>query len=78
MHVFYTKTSFFTFFNNIKNGLDVLDFRGCQSRVTFASLFNIIKISKLPNIKSEIIEVAKEIIETTKDNQRKGVQNHER
>ena len=55
----------FTYIGN-KNGLDVLDFRDGQSRVTFSYFSNIIKISKLPNIKGEIIEVVKEISETTK------------
>lgn len=55
----------FTYIGN-KNGLDVLDFRDGESRMFFSLFSNIIKISKLPNIKGEIIEVAKEIFETTK------------
>lgn len=55
----------FTYIGN-KNGLDVLDFRDGESRMFFSLFSNIIKISKLPNVKGEIIEVAKEIFETTK------------
>ena len=39
-----------------KNGLDVLDFRGGKSCTYFGTTSNIVKISRLPNVKSFYIE----------------------
>ena len=49
-----------------KNGLDVLDFRGGDSRFFFSQKSNIKKMMELPNVKGEILKAKKEAADTAK------------
>ena len=49
-----------------KNGLDVLDFRGGDSRFFFSQKSNIKKMIELPNVKGEILKAKKEAADTAK------------
>lgn len=49
-----------------KNGIDVIDFRGGESQYCFSCKDTIKQIAQLPNVKSKIIKVKKEAIETAK------------